>query len=59
MNGLLDEIYVFDSGLSTTEISNLHQFNSLDAPVISEPAGLTSLAFGLLGLGYLRRRRRP
>ncbi len=58
MNGLLDEIYVFDSGLSTTEISNLHQFNSLTAPVISEPAGLAVFGLGLLGLGYLRRRRK-
>jgi hypothetical protein len=57
MNGLMDEIYVFDSTLNATQISNLHQFNSLDAPAISEPAGLAVFGLGLLGLGYLRRRR--
>tara|TARA_Y100001936_G_scaffold239334_1_gene272257 strand:- start:17570 stop:18391 length:822 start_codon:yes stop_codon:yes gene_type:complete len=57
MNGLLDEIYVFDNALNTTEISNLHQYNSLDAPAVSEPTGLAIFGLGILGLGYLRRRR--
>jgi hypothetical protein len=56
MNGLMDENYVYDNALTATQIANLQQFNSFDAPFISEPSGLAVFGLGLLGLGYLRRR---
>ncbi|NKB20537.1 MAG: PEP-CTERM sorting domain-containing protein [Alphaproteobacteria bacterium] len=55
-NGLMDEVFVFDNALSQTEISNLQQFNSLDAPAVPEPGILAIFCLGLFGMGYIRRR---
>ncbi len=52
----MDEIYIFDNALTTTEISNLFNFNSLESVSIAEPGALALFGLGLFGLSLARRR---
>jgi hypothetical protein len=55
--GLLDELWVFNTALSPSEINDLRLTN-VNPVAVPEPSSLALAAWGLLGLLLWRRRRR-
>lgn len=53
--GVMDEVRIFDTALTASEVASLYQFNS----PVPEPAALWLALSGAAGLAGMARRRRP
>jgi hypothetical protein len=52
LNGVVDDIRIYDRGLSSDEVSSLYQIES-----VPEPGSVTTFGLGLIGWAFLRRRQ--